>query len=262
MSQASMNTNEIIISLIHKQLCLESIDLFRERNRFTSQPAVLMAEVQVMPFEVYCTDGFKINFSINTSLKDPGDAVPLVSLFDHLSITQLPRDDKLGFTRSASFSCSRIRTKLSVPVLKRLPISIKPVTHPYRPTTIIQPPLCFSNKWTSQGSLGSFDPEGKHQPIFFGKGNPDPDLALQSRALRRRPFFLTNVQRASNSTWGTASSFNNSSFTFSLCYAATRSQCLTVSSLTSKTSATPRRVIPLTRSLSANKTFSSGVRRS
>jgi len=199
MTQTSIKPNEVEIGLVQRHLFCEPVNIFGEGDGFASKSSVLMAEVQVVPLHAYGADSLQVHFSVNISLECPDNPMPPVSFFDHLGITQLRRDNELEHTRSSSLSRSRVRLKAGIPLLKGLPIGVKTITHPDRPAIFFKLPFYCPDKRTGQRSLGSSYPEGEHHPAFLGKGNPDPDFTFKRFALRRSSFFLTKLQRASNS---------------------------------------------------------------
>ncbi len=185
------------------------------------------------------------------------------SLFlDHLLITQLGTGNQLLFPGSPPFACSRKGPQDAMMIFKRLPIGIHPITHPDRPVSFPKTSFGFRNPRLRQRRLLEADHKRKHQPIFLGKGNHDPNFALQRIALWRKEFFLTKVHSASSPTWETFNCLSSKASIFPLGSAASFNQCRTVSNLTPSSSAAPRKGIPLIRSFRAIKTFSSEERRS
>ena len=161
------------------------------------------------------------NISIPTSFKDPNDPMPSISFFHHLTITQFWTRNELVSTGPPSFSRSGINLKDTMPILEGLPISIHPIAHPYWRTSFPKAFLRSVHQRRCQRGFSDIDHKGNHQTVFFGKGNADPNFALQRIALWRSEFFLTKLQRASNSTWETFNSFTSKTSIFSLCSAAT-----------------------------------------
>lgn len=257
-----MGPYEVVISLIKKKLTPKTFHLLRKGNGLSGQPPILMAQSQVMTLNIDGANLMQRNLSISTSFKNSYDPMPFIPFLHHLTITQFRTRNEFVSPGSSSLVGPRINLQDTMPILKGLPICIHPIAHPYRQAPFPKALLRSVHQGRWQRGLQAIDHEGKHQTILFGKGNANPNLPLQRIALWRSEFFLTKLQRASSSTWETLNSFISKASTFSLCSAATFNQCLTVSSLTSKTYATPRRGIPLTKSLMAIRTFSSGDRRS
>lgn len=152
-------------------------------------------------------DRFKRYVPVNPSFEYFNNPMPFIPLFNDLSVSQFRTGHEFGSTGSAPFPCAGIGRKDTMSTFDSLPVRIQSITDPYRPTPLSKTSLCFSNKRFTQGRFGAVDPKRDHQPIFFGKGNPNPDFSFQSIARSRSEVFLTNDHNASNSIWDTYSPF-------------------------------------------------------
>jgi hypothetical protein len=260
--QSPMGPNEIKISLMQKHLIPKSIRFFGKTERLARQSPIFLTQGQVMAFDKNRGDSIQGNVPISALFEDPDHVAPLISFLYHLTITKFRTGNPLRPTRPTSFPSSRVPLQNTMPLLQGISIGIHPIADPNRPNSLLKTLFGSRNQGLGHLRLLAGDPKRKHQPIFPGKGNPDPRFPFQRVALWRNEFFLTNVHKASNSIWETLTSLRSKASTFSLWAAASWSQCRTVSNFTSNTSPMPRRGMPFTRSFNARRTFSSGVRRS
>ena len=262
LAQTAMNPGQIEVGLIEVHLPFKPLDLFGEGHGLAGEAPVFVAQIQVLPFNRNRLNRVQGNIAEYCSFENPDQPLSLIPLLDHLTVAQGRTSHQFGPSRPPSLAGAGIGFNHMVAREKSAAVRIQAVTDPKRWSLLAQPFFGLGYQRFSQGGLRSADAEGNHHPRVRGQGNADPDLSLQSLALRRRSVFLTKLHRASNSTWVTFNCRISMALTSSLCSAATRSQWRTVSSFTSITSATPRKGIPLTNSLSAIRTLSSGLRRS
>jgi len=68
---------------------------------------------------------------------------------------------------------------------KCLLVGIQPITDPNRPAVLLRATLGLGHQGPSQDRFLTIHPSGEDPARLLGETQADPDLSLQSRALRR-----------------------------------------------------------------------------
>jgi len=185
----TMGTCEVEVRLVQMHLVLKPLYLFAKSYCLSSQATVFMSQIQVLSFHVNRTNLLQGHIPVYRSLKNTDHTPFFIPLLDNLTVTQCRTSYQFGPSGPTLFPGSRINLDDMMPREKRGAVSVQAVTDPKWLSVSIQSGFRMGHQWFCQGSLGCTNPKRNHQPITRRQCNPDPDLAFQRSALRRKSFF-------------------------------------------------------------------------
>jgi hypothetical protein len=144
LSKTPMQAGQIIVGLIKMHLTFKPFFLFRESHSLSRKAAILMSQIQILPFDVDCLNSIQGDIAEHCPFENPHHSPSFVPLFYHLTISQGRPSHHFWPSWSASLSRSGVEFNHMMTGKKSGTIGIQTITNPKRHGLLAKPSVLRS----------------------------------------------------------------------------------------------------------------------